>query len=57
MLKSMTYDQGREMHRHIILTERTGMKMYLVLSGVAYRALQLGPVSKVAPSCLAASHG
>lgn len=28
MLKSMTYDQGREMHGHKILTETTGMSVY-----------------------------
>jgi IS30 family transposase len=28
MLKSMTYDQGREMHGHKILTERTGVQIY-----------------------------
>ena len=26
--KSMTYDQGREMHGHKILTERTGVQIY-----------------------------
>jgi IS30 family transposase len=28
MRKSMTYDQGREMHAHKILTERTGVQIY-----------------------------
>jgi IS30 family transposase len=28
MRKSMTYDQGREMHGHKILTERTGVQVY-----------------------------
>ncbi|WP_026132873.1 MULTISPECIES: IS30 family transposase [unclassified Janthinobacterium] len=28
MRKSMTYDQGREMHGHKILTERTGVQIY-----------------------------
>ena len=28
LLKSMTYDQGREMHGHKILTEKTGMDVY-----------------------------
>jgi IS30 family transposase len=28
LLKSMTYDQGREMHGHKILTEKTGMAVY-----------------------------
>jgi transposase, IS30 family len=26
--KTMTYDQGREMHGHALLTERTGVKIY-----------------------------
>jgi IS30 family transposase len=26
--KSMTYDQGREMHGHKILTERSGVQIY-----------------------------
>ena len=26
--KTMTYDQGREMHGHAILTERTGVQIY-----------------------------
>ena len=28
MRKTMTYDQGREMHGHTILTERTGVQIY-----------------------------
>ena len=28
MRKTMTYDQGREMHGHKILTERTGVQIY-----------------------------
>lgn len=28
MRKTMTYDQGREMHGHKILTERTGVQVY-----------------------------
>ena len=28
MRKTMTYDQGREMHGHKILTEKTGVKVY-----------------------------
>lgn len=28
MRKSMTYDQGHEMHGHEILTERTGVQIY-----------------------------
>jgi IS30 family transposase len=28
LLKSMTYDQGREMHGHKILTAKTGMNVY-----------------------------
>lgn len=28
MRKSMTYDQGREMHAHQLLTEQTGIKIY-----------------------------
>ena len=28
LLKSMTYDQGREMHGHKFLTEKTGMAVY-----------------------------
>jgi IS30 family transposase len=28
MRKTMTYDQGREMHAHKILTERTGVQIY-----------------------------
>jgi IS30 family transposase len=28
MRKSMSYDQGREMHGHKILTERTGVQIY-----------------------------
>ena len=28
MRKTMTYEQGREMHGHKILTERTGVQVY-----------------------------
>jgi IS30 family transposase len=30
MRKTMTYNQGREMHGHKILTERTGLQVYFV---------------------------